>query len=125
MQGTDDAALHKDLKLPAAQLIIRKGNNQRVDSDSAFEGADRKTVTGLAGCLKARGITEVLTLEHEFPSTTVPLLFKLPRQRARWLMPERVPGVSIAVVQAASLDLSTAAGQARAGPATPTPPAPG
>lgn len=29
----------------------------------------------IAQCLKARGITEVLTLEHEFPSTTVPLLF--------------------------------------------------
>jgi cysteine desulfurase / selenocysteine lyase len=29
----------------------------------------------VAQCLKARGITEVLTLEHEFPSTTVPLLF--------------------------------------------------
>lgn len=27
-----------------------------------------------AQCLKARGITEVLTLEHEFPSTTVPML---------------------------------------------------
>lgn len=29
----------------------------------------------VARCLKARGVTEVLTLEHEFPSTTVPLLF--------------------------------------------------
>jgi selenocysteine lyase/cysteine desulfurase len=29
----------------------------------------------VAQCLKARGVTEVLTLEHEFPSTTVPLLF--------------------------------------------------
>jgi selenocysteine lyase/cysteine desulfurase len=29
----------------------------------------------IAQCLKARGVTEVLTLEHEFPSTTVPLLF--------------------------------------------------
>jgi cysteine desulfurase / selenocysteine lyase len=29
----------------------------------------------IARCLKARGITEVLSLEHEFPSTTVPLLF--------------------------------------------------
>ncbi|MDX2012104.1 MAG: aminotransferase class V-fold PLP-dependent enzyme [Myxococcaceae bacterium] len=28
----------------------------------------------VAQCLKARGHTEVLTLEHEFPSTTVPLL---------------------------------------------------
>ena len=56
VQGTDDAALHKDLKLPTAQLIIRKGYNKGVDSYSAFEEADRKTVTGLAGYLKARGI---------------------------------------------------------------------
>ncbi|OYU77588.1 MAG: nicotinamidase [Burkholderiales bacterium PBB5] len=56
VQGTDDAALHKDLKLPTAQLIIRKGFNKGVDSYSAFEEADRKTVTGLAGYLKARGI---------------------------------------------------------------------
>lgn len=29
----------------------------------------------VAQCLKARGHTEVLSLEHEFPSTTVPLLY--------------------------------------------------
>jgi nicotinamidase/pyrazinamidase len=60
VQGTDDAALHKDLKLPSAQLIIRKGYNKGVDSYSAFEEADRKTVTGLAGYLKARGIKTVV-----------------------------------------------------------------
>jgi nicotinamidase/pyrazinamidase len=59
VQGTDDAALHKDLKLPTAQLIIRKGFNKGVDSYSAFQEADRKTVTGLAGYLKARGIQTV------------------------------------------------------------------
>lgn len=59
VQGTDDAALVKDLKLPTAQLIIRKGFHPDVDSYSAFEEADRKTVTGLAGYLKARGIRTV------------------------------------------------------------------
>jgi nicotinamidase/pyrazinamidase len=59
VQGTDDASLHKDLKLPTAQLIIRKGYNPGVDSYSAFEEADHKTVTGLAGYLKARGIKTV------------------------------------------------------------------
>jgi nicotinamidase/pyrazinamidase len=59
VQGSDDAALHKDLKLPTAQLVIRKGFNQAVDSYSAFEEADRKTTTGLAGYLKARGIKTV------------------------------------------------------------------
>jgi nicotinamidase/pyrazinamidase len=59
VQGSDDAALHKDLKLPTAQLIVRKGYNKGVDSYSAFQEADRKTVTGLAGYLKARGIKTV------------------------------------------------------------------
>ena len=59
VQGTDDAALQKGLSLPTAQLIIRKGYNKGVDSYSAFEEADRKTVTGLAGYLKARGIKTI------------------------------------------------------------------
>jgi nicotinamidase/pyrazinamidase len=59
VQGTDDAALNKDLKLPTAQVIIRKGFHKDVDSYSAFEEADRKTLTGLAGYLKARGIKTV------------------------------------------------------------------
>ena len=56
VQGTDDAALHKDLKLPTAQIIIRKGFHKEMDSYSAFDEADHKTATGLAGYLKARGI---------------------------------------------------------------------
>lgn len=59
VQGSDDAAVHKDLKLPTAQLIIRKGFRKGVDSYSAFEEADRKTTTGLAGYLKARDIDTV------------------------------------------------------------------
>ena len=56
VQGTDDAALHKDLKLPTAQVIVRKGFHKEMDSYSAFDEADHKTATGLAGYLKARGI---------------------------------------------------------------------
>ncbi|MES2100390.1 MAG: bifunctional nicotinamidase/pyrazinamidase [Pseudomonadota bacterium] len=56
VQGTDDANLHKDLKLPTAQIIIRKGFHKEMDSYSAIEEADHKTATGLAGYLKARGI---------------------------------------------------------------------
>jgi nicotinamidase/pyrazinamidase len=59
VQGTEDAALHKDLKLPHAQMVLRKGFNKGVDSYSAFEEADRKTPTGLAGYLKQRGIKSV------------------------------------------------------------------
>jgi nicotinamidase/pyrazinamidase len=62
VQGTDDAALHKDLKLPTAQLIIRKGFHQDMDSYSAFEEADHRTVTGLAAYLKARGIRRVFVV---------------------------------------------------------------
>ena len=56
VQGSEDAALHKELKLPTAQLVIRKGFHKEMDSYSAFDEADHKTATGLAGYLKARGI---------------------------------------------------------------------
>jgi len=54
VQGTDGAALSKDLAIPQAELIIRKGYHKDVDSYSAFTEADGKTTTGLAGYLKAR-----------------------------------------------------------------------
>jgi nicotinamidase/pyrazinamidase len=56
VQGTQDAALHQDLQLPQAQLIIRKGFHPQVDSYSAFMEADRATTTGLAAYLQARGL---------------------------------------------------------------------
>ena len=59
VQGTPDASLHKDLALPKAQVIIRKGFHQDTDSYSAFTEADRKTSTGLGAYLKARGINSV------------------------------------------------------------------
>ncbi len=59
VQGTHDASLHKDLHVPHAQLIIRKGFHPQVDSYSAFMEADRKTSTGLAAYLHARGLSKV------------------------------------------------------------------
>src|SRR2546423_1454974 len=59
IQGTPDADLHKDLEIPHAELIIRKGYRQHVDSYSAFLEADRQTKTGLTGYLKERGLTRV------------------------------------------------------------------
>jgi nicotinamidase/pyrazinamidase len=59
VQGTSGAALHEDLDLPQAQLVIRKGYHPGVDSYSAFREADRKTQTGLAGYLRERGITQI------------------------------------------------------------------
>ena len=59
VQGTHDAALHKDLNLPSAQLVVRKGYHPKIDSYSAFMEADAKTPTGLDGYLKQRGIKTV------------------------------------------------------------------
>ena len=59
IQGTADAELHKDLKIPHAELIIRKGYRQHVDSYSAFLEADRKTPTGLTGYLTERGLRHI------------------------------------------------------------------
>src|SRR5947208_6694308 len=55
VQGTDGAALHKDLSVPHAQLVLRKGHHRDVDSYSAFLEADRKTRTGLERCREERG----------------------------------------------------------------------
>lgn len=59
VQGTSGAALHKDLAVPHAQLIVRKGHHRDIDSYSAFLEADRKTPTGLAGYLRERGFTRL------------------------------------------------------------------
>jgi nicotinamidase/pyrazinamidase len=56
VQGTEGAALSKDLSIPQAELVIRKGFHRDVDSYSAFTEADGKTTTGLAAYLKARQI---------------------------------------------------------------------
>ena len=60
VQGTRDAALHDELRVPQAQLILRKGFHRDVDSYSAFMEADRTTTTGLAAYLQARGITQLV-----------------------------------------------------------------
>ncbi|TAN55368.1 MAG: bifunctional nicotinamidase/pyrazinamidase [Betaproteobacteria bacterium] len=56
VQGTAGAALHRDLAIPRAQLIVRKGYRPGVDSYSAFLEADRSTSTGLAAWLRELGI---------------------------------------------------------------------
>ena len=59
LQGSDGAALHKDLAIPHAQLVVRKGWRKEVDSYSAFLEADRRSRTGLEGYLDERGIKRV------------------------------------------------------------------
>ena len=59
VQGSKGAEFHPALKLPRAELILRKGFRQRIDSYSAFFENDRVTPTGLAGYLEERGLNRV------------------------------------------------------------------
>jgi nicotinamidase/pyrazinamidase len=59
VQGTPGAEFRKDLHIPHAALIIRKGIRPEIDSYSAFYENDRRTPTGLAGYLGERGFTRV------------------------------------------------------------------
>jgi nicotinamidase/pyrazinamidase len=59
VQNTEGAALHRDLDVPHARLVIRKGHHVGVDSYSAFMEADRVTSTGLTGYLRDTGVTHV------------------------------------------------------------------
>src|ERR1700723_4489037 len=54
VQGTEGASIAKDINIPQASLIIRKGYHNDVDSYSAFLEADKETRTCLAGYLKER-----------------------------------------------------------------------
>jgi nicotinamidase/pyrazinamidase len=53
--GTHGAELSPALDLPHAELVIRKGYSEVVDSYSGFREADRTTRTGLEGYLRERG----------------------------------------------------------------------
>ncbi|CCF95994.1 MULTISPECIES: bifunctional nicotinamidase/pyrazinamidase [Ralstonia solanacearum species complex] len=59
VQGSTGAALADGLDVPHAQLIVRKGYHQQIDSYSALFEADRKTPTGLLGYLRELGIRRV------------------------------------------------------------------
>jgi len=62
VQQSAGAALHRDLDVPHAQLVVRKGYHAHTDSYSAFVEADRRTRTGLAGYLHERGVNRVFLL---------------------------------------------------------------
>jgi nicotinamidase/pyrazinamidase len=59
VQATRGAEFHKDLHIPHAALILRKGIHRTIDSYSTFYENDRKTPTGLVGYLRDRGFTRV------------------------------------------------------------------
>ena len=59
VQGTAGADFHKELKIPHAEVVIRKGFRAAIDSYSTFRENDRKTRTGLAGYLRERGLNRI------------------------------------------------------------------
>ena len=59
VQETPGAAFHQDLHIPHAELVLRKGHHQQIDSYSAFFENDRETPTGLTGYLRERGFESV------------------------------------------------------------------
>lgn len=59
VQGTPGAAFQAGLDAGAAQLVLRKGCDRRIDSYSAFVENDHRTTTGLGGYLRELGVTRV------------------------------------------------------------------
>jgi nicotinamidase/pyrazinamidase len=59
IQGTWGGDFHPKLDTSVAQLVVRKGFRPEIDSYSAFFENDRTTTTGLAACLKEKGINHL------------------------------------------------------------------
>ena len=59
IQDTDGAGLHGELRIPHAELVLRKGYHREIDSYSAFYENDHTTHTGLAGYLRERAFERV------------------------------------------------------------------
>jgi nicotinamidase/pyrazinamidase len=66
VQGTPGAAFHKDLDIPRAELVLRKGFRVGIDSYSAFYENDHTTPTGLIGYLRERGLSRVVLVGLAF-----------------------------------------------------------
>ena len=59
VQGSAGAEFHNSLKSDRAHLVVRKGYRKTIDSYSAFYENDKKTVTGLDGYLRSKGVEAV------------------------------------------------------------------
>ncbi|MBI3514038.1 MAG: bifunctional nicotinamidase/pyrazinamidase [Proteobacteria bacterium] len=59
VQSTPGAAFHRELALPHAALVLRKGFRRAIDSYSAFRENDQRTATGLGAYLRERGFARV------------------------------------------------------------------
>jgi nicotinamidase/pyrazinamidase len=66
IQNTEGSAFRKDLDIPHAELIVRKGFRSAIDSYSAFFENDHKTPTGLGGYLKERGFAKAVCVGLAF-----------------------------------------------------------
>jgi nicotinamidase/pyrazinamidase len=66
LQGSPGAEFHKNLQIPHAQLVVRKGFRRNIDSYSAFYENDHKTVTGLRGFLRERELKHVVLVGLAF-----------------------------------------------------------
>lgn len=66
VQHTAGAEFRKDLQIPHAELILRKGYHHHIDSYSAFYENDRQTPTGLSGYLRERGLRRVVLVGLAF-----------------------------------------------------------
>ncbi len=62
VQGSPGAAFHPDLAADRADMIVRKGFRQAVDSYSAFFENDQTTPTGLDGYLRSRGVESLVMM---------------------------------------------------------------
>ena len=59
IQDTHGASFHPALRIPHAELILKKGFHKNIDSYSAFMENDRMTPTGLALYLRERGFKRI------------------------------------------------------------------
>ncbi len=60
VQGTHGAEFHQGLRIPHAELVLRKGHDRAIDSYSAFFENDHVTPTGLGGYLRERGLSRIV-----------------------------------------------------------------
>jgi len=96
VKGSDGAAFHAALDTDRASLILRKGDQARLDSYSGFFENDRTTPTGLDGWLRSVGATELfiagLTTDFCILYTVLDALrlgYKI------WVIEDAVAGVDI------------------------------
>jgi nicotinamidase/pyrazinamidase len=66
VEESEGARFHDGLAIPHAALILRKGFHPAIDSYSAFYENDRTTSTGLAGYLRARGLSRLFVVGLAF-----------------------------------------------------------